>query len=191
MLRRHRRLSIRPRRCSGRSNLGVSCILVLQGHKVTVVILGRPRRLVEADRRHGGAVAAGPEIRDVDLGAGPPHGERGDVRVAPADRRRAERAPRPRRAWWLDQIRRRVLGVLRSVGAGAPSRAARAAHAPDRAATGRGLLGLVAEGRATGRPVSKCVEYTLIGRFKVLVRRSPSARRRPTEPLGRRATTEM
>ena len=38
---------------------------------------------------------------------------------------------------------------------------------------------------------SNCVEFYLIGRFKVLVRRSPSARRRPTEPLGRRANTEM
>ena len=73
MLLRRRRLSIRPRRCLGRSNLGLSCILVLQGHKVTVVILGRPRRLVEADRRHGAPVAARAEVRDVDLGAGPPH----------------------------------------------------------------------------------------------------------------------
>ena len=70
MLLRRRRLSIRPRRCLGRSNLGLSCILVLQGHKVTVVILGRPRRLVEADRRHGAPVAARAEVRDVRLGRG-------------------------------------------------------------------------------------------------------------------------
>ena len=57
---------------------GVSCILVLQGHKVTVVILGRPRRFVEADRRHGAPVEAA-EVRDVDLGAGPLHRQRGDV----------------------------------------------------------------------------------------------------------------
>ena len=65
----------------------------LQGHKVTVVILGRPRRLLEANRRHGAPVAARAKVCDVDLGAGPPHGERGDVRVAPADRRGANRPP--------------------------------------------------------------------------------------------------
>ena len=83
MLLRHRRLSIRPRRCSGRSKFGgflYSCVSVmtLQGHKVTVVILGCPRRLVEADRRHGAPVETA-EVRDVDLGAGPLHRHRGEL----------------------------------------------------------------------------------------------------------------
>ena len=132
--------------------MGVSCILfclvdgVLQGHKVTVVILRRPRRFFEADRRHGAPVATRSEIRDVDLGARPPHGERGDVRVAPPDRRGANRPPRPRRSRRLDQIRRRVLGVLRSVGAGW----ARGGRAGDlrRRRAGRGLA---QERRRVGR----------------------------------------
>ena len=125
----------------------------VQGNKVTMVILRRPRRLVEADRRHGAPVEAA-EVRDVDLGAAPLHRQRGDVRVAPADWRGANRPPRPRRPRRLNQIRRAIPGVLRGVGTGAAGAGtAWATQAPARAEAGRGLLGLVAERRAAGRPV--------------------------------------